>query len=156
MRTFVICLLLAGSASACQPRPEDQAAATTPPDSVLVQATPTPPDGWALVELNGAPAPPGMGDRPADLTFLGAAGRVGGFAGCNRIAGPYRMAGDSLAFGPLVMTRMACDKGMDLERQFTAALDSTRRWRQSADTLDFLGADGAVVARLVRQSSSAE
>lgn len=154
MRTFTLFLILAGTVSACRERSAQPAAAT--PDSAMAPVSPPLSGDWTLVVLHGAPAPVGAGDRPATLSFLAEAGRVGGFAGCNRIAGPYRMAGDSLVFGPLAMTRMACDKGMDLEQQFTAALDSTRRWRQSADTLDFLGADGATAARLVRQPSPTE
>jgi len=100
---------------------------------------------WSLVELNGAPAPLGAGDRPATLT-LGDSARASGFGGCNRIAGSYELAGDSLRFGPLISTRMACDQGMELEQAYGAALEATRRFRVTEAGLELLGADG-VIAR---------
>ena len=36
------------------------------------------------------------------------------------------MAGDSIRLGPLVMTRMACAEGMELETAFAAALELLR------------------------------
>ena len=63
---------------------------------------------WTLVQLRGQAPPPGAAARPATLALTEVDHRVTGFAGCNRIAGSYEMAGDSLHFGPLIMTRMAC------------------------------------------------
>lgn len=108
---------------------------------------------WALVALFGQPAPLGAEDRPATLAFEPDSGRVSGFAGCNRIFGGYALTGSSLSFGPLGMTRMACDKGMDLEHRYATALDSVRSYRVTGDTLELLGEDGATLARLQRRSS---
>ncbi len=53
----------------------------------------------------------------------------------------------------MVMTRMAWNKGMDLEQRYAATIDSARTWRRSADTLE-LKADGRrVLARFQRPSS---
>ena len=101
---------------------------------------------WRLVELNGQPAAMGAGGRPATLQF-DEGGRVAGFGGCNRIAGPYTVAGDSIRLGPLVMTRMACAEGMELETAFAAALDSAERYRREGSALELLRA-ADVIARL--------
>ena len=104
---------------------------------------------WHLVQLNGRPAATGAGGRPATLQFLDG-GRVAGFGGCNRIAGPYTARGDSMRLGPLVMTRMACSEGMELETAFAAALDSVERYRREGSALELLrGAE--VIARLERR-----
>ncbi len=101
---------------------------------------------WLLVELGGKAAGTGPGGRPASLEFV-SDGRVAGFGGCNRIAGPYTQRGDSLRLGPMVMTRMACDAGMELETAFAAALDSVSGYRRDGESLELLGAAG-VIARL--------
>lgn len=100
---------------------------------------------WRLVQLNGQPAPMGAGGRPATLQFMDG-GRVAGFGGCNRIAGPYMVTGDSIRFGPLVMTRMACSEGMELETAFAAALDSVERYRREGSALELWRA-ADVIAR---------
>lgn len=68
-------------------------------------------------------------------------------SGCNRIAGPYTVRGDSIRLGPLAMTRMACTEGMELETAFAAALDSASRYRRDGTRLELLRA-AAVIARL--------
>ena len=147
--------ILAIAVIACSrpdPTPEAQV-----PDSAAMSTAPAPAEAasgdtalagpeWHLVELNGRPAAMGAGGRPATLQF-DEEGRVAGFGGCNRIAGPYAMTGDSLRLGPLVMTRMACSEGMELETAFAAALDSVERYRREGSALELLRASD-VIARL--------
>lgn len=157
LRTLPIAFALLAS---CQPT-ADRAA--TPADSVAGRAMP-PMDSaaagadtglaggeWSLVALGAEPAPAGAGDRPATLVFMPGTSRVAGFAGCNRTGGTYVIKGDSIRFSPMVLTRMACDKGMDLEQRFVAMIDSARTWRRAADTLELMGAAGNVIARLERR-----
>jgi putative lipoprotein len=66
---------------------------------------------WTLVELAGQPAPTGAGGRRATLRFGTDSARAAGFAGCNRYAGTYTVDGQTLHFGPLLMTKMACTEG---------------------------------------------
>lgn len=101
---------------------------------------------WELVELNGQPPKPGAGGRRASLAFDPVQGRVSGFGGCNRIAGTYRVEGDSLHFGPLISTKMACDAGMQLEDEYAKALGTTERYRLKGHQLELLVATD-VVAR---------
>jgi heat shock protein HslJ len=106
---------------------------------------------WSLVALGGEPAPAGAGDRPATLVFTPGTNRVGGFAGCNRTGGSYVIKGDSIRFSPMILTRMACDQGMELEQRFVGMIDSARTWRRTADTLELMGEAGTVIARLERR-----
>ncbi len=140
MRSTILPLLLSGAVAACARSAEG--GGEEEPALAARQATGV---EWSLVELNGAPAPLGAGDRPATLT-LGDSARASGFAGCNGIAGSYELAGESLRFGPLVSTEMACDQGMELEQAYGAALEATRAMRVTKAGLELLGADG-VVAR---------
>ncbi|MEW5929068.1 MAG: META domain-containing protein [Gemmatimonadota bacterium] len=99
---------------------------------------------WRLVELNGRPAGSGAGGRAATLRLDGE--RAGGFAGCNTFGGGYQMGESSLTFATLAATRMACEQGMELEREYLATLEATRSWRMTPQGLELLGERG-VLAR---------
>jgi len=105
---------------------------------------------WELMELDGKTAPIGAGRRRATLRFEPDTARVGGFAGCNQFGGPYTINGDSLRFGSLVSTMMACAEGMELEPEYLAALQATRRYELSSTQLKLFGPSGSV-ARFSRQ-----
>jgi heat shock protein HslJ len=155
MRLLPLAAITAAAVAACsQPDPTPDAQV---PDSASISTVPAPAAAapgdtalagpeWRLVELNGRPAGTGAGGRPATLQFI-EEGRVAGFGGCNRIAGPYAVTGDSLRLGPLVMTRMACSEGMELETAFAAALDSVESYRRDGSALELLRA-ADVIARL--------
>lgn len=82
-----------------------------------------------------------MPGRPATLRFD--SGRASGFAGCNQFGGPYALEGtDVIRLGPLAMTKMACDGGMELEQRYKRALEAAVRYRIEDGTLvlfDVLG-----------------
>jgi heat shock protein HslJ len=99
---------------------------------------------WRLVELGGRPTAMGAGGRAATLRLDD--GRASGFAGCNSFSGGYEMAGSRLVFSPLASTRMACAEGMELEREYLAALEATRSFRMTTQGLELLGERG-VLAR---------
>jgi heat shock protein HslJ len=105
---------------------------------------------WELMELNAKTASAGAGGRRATIRFDADSARVSGFAGCNRFSGSYTLNGDSLRFGPLVMTRMACTDGMELEHDLSAALEATRRYELSSTQLKLFGPSKAI-ARFSRQ-----
>ncbi len=56
--------------------------------------------------------------------------RMRGFGGCNSFsATAYPLRGQSLAVGPIALTKMACDKTvMDFERDFLTALRGSQKW----------------------------
>lgn len=106
---------------------------------------------WRLTELHGQPAVPSEdSSRDAMLHFEADSGRVYGSSGCNRLTGPYTSSGDTLTFGALASTRMACmdERVNQQENEFLAALGSTRSYRMSGDTLILVGESGPL-ARLV-------
>lgn len=59
---------------------------------------------WLLVDLAGTPV---VSDSKASLAFS-EAGRISGNASCNRFTGSVTISGDTLKFGPLASTMMAC------------------------------------------------
>lgn len=105
---------------------------------------------WRLAELQGKPAPLGQDGKAATLELVTEGKRATGFAGCNRMAGKYELSGDSLRLGPFALTRMACEKGMELEKAYLAALESTRTYRLSPRGLELVGSTGSL-ARLEAQ-----
>ena len=104
---------------------------------------------WEVTELAGQPAPEGAGGRRATLAFDADSARAGGFSGCNRYGGSYTVNGGTLRFGALMMTKMACDRGMELEIGFMRALERTAGYELAGDALVLRDASG-IVARLRR------
>lgn len=68
------------------------------PASLLAQ------HAWSIVSVAATPAEAG---QPTEMTFA-RDGQVSGSAGCNRFAGGYELTGETLTFGPLAATNMAC------------------------------------------------
>ena len=73
--------------------------------------------------------------------------RVTGSGGCNRVSGSYQTGRDSLRFGALVTTQMACPQ-MDTEAAFLRALGETRRFRAHGRTLELLDSRGKALVQL--------
>jgi heat shock protein HslJ len=67
---------------------------------------------WIAEQVAGAALP---GDPPVTLQFA-ADGRAAGKGGCNQYSGPYQTTGNSISFGAMVSTKMACD-GAIMERE---------------------------------------
>ena len=135
MRAFPILVLAAGLShllSACWPAP------TSSPSPYGIE--------WQLVELNGQPAPLGGGGKPGTLRLAEDEGRASGFAGCNRFSGTFTTSAAQVQFGPLMMTKMACSEGMDLEARYPAALGGSNGFRVTATGLELLSGS-QVVAR---------
>src|SRR5947209_1024490 len=59
---------------------------------------------WAAEDIGGR----GVVDRARVSLAFTADGKVSGSGGCNRIAGSYTLAGETIAFGQMVSTMMAC------------------------------------------------
>ncbi len=81
--------------------------------------------GWRLEDLAGV----GVLDRvEATLTFP-ETGRAAGNGSCNRFAGSVEISGDSIRFGPLASTRMACAEPVSTqEGKFLSALQHAERF----------------------------
>ena len=92
---------------------------------------------------------PAAGEVPAGGP---AGGKVSGSGGCNRIAGSYTVAGETLGFSQMISTMMACAPAVgEQEQRFMRALAETRRWRiDPTGRLLLLGADDRRLAVLRR------
>ncbi len=94
---------------------------------------------WQLVSLNG--------DSPVVNTAPSIAfedGQVSGNSSCNTYGGEYKLKGDTIEFGMLMSTMMACadPAAMDQEQAFLAFLGSVERWELRDGTLLLFRADG--------------
>ena len=157
MRASVAWLFLLGSCGgsprdeAPPPKADGEAAAPASAEASSPQPGPSlAGTSWRLTELGGKPAPVGGNEKPATLELTADGNRATGFAGCNRASGTWEARGDSLRLGPFAVTRMMCDKGMDLEQAYLDALQKTRTYRLSVRGLELLG-EGGTVARLEAQ-----
>lgn len=81
---------------------------------------------WILADLAGTPVIP---NSKASLAFP-EAGRVAGNGSCNRFTGSVTITGNTLKFGPLASTRMACtDAGVSAEEDaYLKALGAANRY----------------------------
>ena len=70
--------------------------------------------------------------------------RATGFAGCNNFSATlYPLRQQSIAVGPLALTRKSCDKGlMQTEMTFLVALRTAARWDLEGASLVIKGQNG--------------
>ena len=99
---------------------------------------------WTLVELNGSLVDAGSTARETYFELNSQEKRLEGSSGCNRMTGGYAISGDSLQFSKVVMTRMACVKGMEIEAGFSKALSATTKFKLSGSELELSGAEGVL------------
>ena len=98
---------------------------------------------WTLVELNGQPVSLA---KPPTLIFE-SPDHVGGFGGCNRLSGTFEIKQNQLSFSPLIMTKMACAEGMDVESAFATALGETKQYTIKGSEMELIG-DAGTLAKL--------
>jgi len=79
---------------------------------------------WYLLEVAGSPVSPMAHDKQPHIMLDPVQKRASGFSGCNNFFGSYERDGESLKFGPLGATRMACPEG-SLEDEFVRGLSAT-------------------------------
>jgi heat shock protein HslJ len=108
---------------------------------------------WLLAGLPGRALVP-----ESTVTLLLADGRAGGTDGCNRYGAAYTLPGGSrldIDAAGAASTMMACPAAlMEQASAFMAGLARTHGYRLTADRLELLAADGAVLALLTRQAAS--
>lgn len=101
---------------------------------------------WALIELGGTPVEVKVPEKAPFLELSSKKRSAYGFGGCNRFFGSYESAGESLTFGSLGATRMACPEGMKREQELFTVLGSVTHYEIEGPNLS-LFADKTVVAR---------
>ena len=109
---------------------------------------------WRLTQLGERQVTGADWQQEPHLIFGPDLTQVSGSAGCNQLSGGTTVKPPAMTFGDLAMTRMACAKGMELERDMAAALGQVHSYRLDGDKLELLGENGAVVARFVAVSPS--
>ncbi len=102
---------------------------------------------WRIEAVSGAGAL-----DPSKATFeVTPEGQVGSTVGCNRIVGKPKIDGESIAFGPMAGTRMACPPPLDqIEAKYMAALEAARSFRIEGAKLTFVDAQGDALVTLMR------
>jgi len=95
---------------------------------------------WLLKRIGDADVVRVEGLEAPHMTLTGDEAR--GFAGCNRFFGGYQQRAQTLEFGPLGSTRMACDQ-LDQETAFLSRL-GTVTYRIRGNTLKLLDDTGTV------------
>jgi heat shock protein HslJ len=110
---------------------------------------------WVLAALSDGDALPADALVRASLSFDPETRRVSGSNGCNRIGGAYAVTGDSLSFGPLATTRMAClGPAGNLETRMNAVLSMVTSYGIAGGVLTLRGPAGPL-ARFTRAEGPA-
>jgi heat shock protein HslJ len=63
------------------------------------------------------------------------------------VTASYDLRGDSLTFGPMAGTLMACPQGMETEKAFFESLGRVKHWKIVEQRLELLDAARKVLAR---------
>jgi heat shock protein HslJ len=103
---------------------------------------------WRLEDLPGT----AVVDSAAPTLEFPAEGQAAGNASCNRFSGPVTVAGDSITFGPLAVTRMACPQAvMSQESAYLEALGKAERFRVEGPFLYLYSAGREKPLRFIRR-----
>ncbi|RSK44915.1 META domain-containing protein [Hymenobacter rigui] len=131
MRYFFPAFLLL---TACQTTAPATETTSTPAPATAAPAAELRGTKWLLHSLNGQPVTSADG-KEIYLLLSATEAQAEGQAGCNRFRGPVEPAApNQLRFGPLMATKMACPD-LPIENGFMNALNTTRTYRISGDTL---------------------
>jgi putative lipoprotein len=98
---------------------------------------------WKLTRLGDKDVVSSENQRQPYIVLDSSNRRVTGSGGCNRLNGSYTLEKQTIHFGPIASTMMACPSGMDLEGTFLHALDKAHRWKIQGNELEFQDEDGA-------------
>ena len=109
---------------------------------------------WWVEDISGG----GVIDRSRATVEFVEPGQVAGSSSCNRYMGGYERDGESLNFGNLAGTKMACPEAlMNQERLFFEALAQVVAWRIDPQTelLHLVNEKGDTVIRASRMPEAA-
>jgi putative lipoprotein len=108
---------------------------------------------WRVTRLNGKDVAANENQHAPYIVLGSSEHRVSGSGGCNRINGTYTVDKQTIHFGPMASTMMACPTGMDTEKDFMEALDAARKWSIRGDELELYGEDGNLLVRFEANES---
>ncbi len=104
---------------------------------------------WNVKQVGELSFKPLKGGRDAHLRLDARQKRATGYSGVNSFSGAFESGPASLKFGPLAATRRAGPPpAMAFEAALFKALEATRSYRISGETLELLDAEGSTRARL--------
>lgn len=90
---------------------------------------------FTLVVFNNQKIDTPDGHKQVSVRFSKEVNQISGYAGCNRFFGSYEIKSDSLSFGVMASTRMACTD-MQIEDRLLTSLNNNRfRFQLNQDTL---------------------
>ncbi len=102
---------------------------------------------WRLEDLGGI----GVLDRVEATLEFPEEGRAAGNGSCNRFFGPVAIERESISFGPLASTRMACAEPVgNQEAKYLEALQSAERFALDGSTLSIYSKGMETPLRFVR------
>jgi heat shock protein HslJ len=116
-------------------------------------ATPDQPLEGTRWVLEGIVAGDVVSSVPAGVTasIQIANGRADLKAGCNQGGGPVEVTGDQLTFGPMMLTKMACEAGpMSVESAVVSVLSGAVAYTIDADLLTLAAGDAGLIFRAAR------
>jgi heat shock protein HslJ len=105
---------------------------------------------WNLAELNNGEIQY-SGSTIPHLRFE--TERVSGNDGCNNFFGGYTLDGNSLKFGMLASTRMACPKIRELDIEFNKMISATTRYQINGNKLELFENDELLANFLAAEQS---
>jgi heat shock protein HslJ len=107
---------------------------------------------WKLISY-GSPSNPTVAaaDVVTSIEFS-SGGKLMGNVGCNGFGGDYQMDGDTITFGPIISTMMACENPI-AEQEFAVlkTFTETASYILNADTLTITSTDGTSSVVLARK-----
>ncbi|HEX2478467.1 MAG TPA: META domain-containing protein, partial [Geminicoccaceae bacterium] len=106
---------------------------------------------WKLTRLGDVPVIVGERQREPHFILRPHAGQFGGFGGCNRLLGGYRLDGARIELSPVASTMMACPDGLDTEEAFVDVLARAASWSILGEHLELFDRGGARLARFERR-----
>lgn len=89
---------------------------------------------WKAILIDEVATSVAAGQREIHLVLQGD-GLARGHSGCNTFRGPFTTDENTISFGGLASTRMACAEGLEQERRFLAALTASTSFQIQGDTL---------------------
>ena len=104
---------------------------------------------WRVVEMGAKPVPRLEGGRAPTLRLDGVSSQASGFMGCNRMTTSFELEGDTLRFGLMATTRMACEPvATAVETDYMEIIEAVAHWRRREGRLELLDADRIPAMRL--------
>ncbi len=119
--------------------------ACSPPASAELVGT------WELVSYGDASNPtPAMPGVDTSIEFK-VDGTLGGNVGCNSFGGEYKIKGDVIEFGPVMMTEMFCEATAEQEAGVVKVLSGSASFLLEAEVLMMTSSDGSLVVTLKKK-----